>query len=184
VDVIVARNDDYDRLRSGWRRNESGSRPGLGSDVLDLPVGHEWQPGERVAQVGVRIDAAGAATLDDGVALSRLCVSARYAGELPWPAIDDTTRTYDHRAGFHSVSEFITYGMERFLLGYHCDKQFDQPVYLEVLIEKNTLLNITRPVCREYYVPVTSGRGFAGPSPSFATRTIGGPLRPINTRSG
>ena len=54
--------------------------------------------------------------------------------------------------------------MERFLLGYHRDKQFDQPVYLEVLIEKNTLLNITRPVCREYYVPVTSGRGFAGPS--------------------
>lgn len=97
-------------------------------------------------------------------ALSRLCVSARYAGELPWPAIDDTTRTYDHRAGFRSVSEFITYEMERFLLGYHRDKQFDQPVYLEVLIEKNTLLNITRPVCREYYVPVTSGRGFAGPS--------------------
>ena len=63
----MARNDDYDRLRSGWRRNESGSRPGLGSDVLDLPVGHEWQPGEHVAQVGVRIDAAGAATLDDGV---------------------------------------------------------------------------------------------------------------------
>ena len=24
-------------------------------------------------------------------ALSRLCVSARYAGELPWPAIDDAT---------------------------------------------------------------------------------------------
>ena len=35
--------------------------------MLDLPVGHEWQPGEQVAQVGVRIDAARAATLDDGV---------------------------------------------------------------------------------------------------------------------
>ena len=48
--------------------------------------------------------------------------------------------------------------MERFLLGYHRDKQFDQSVYLEVLIEKNTLLNITSPVCREYYVPMTSGQ--------------------------
>ena len=35
--------------------------------------------------------------------------------------------------------------MDRFLLDYHRDKQFDQPVYLEVLIEKNTLLNIASP---------------------------------------
>jgi hypothetical protein len=67
VDVIAASYDGYDRLCSGCRRKGSGSRPGLGSDVLDLPVGHEWQPGEHVAQVGVRIDAARAATLDDGV---------------------------------------------------------------------------------------------------------------------
>ena len=33
-----------------------------------------------------------------------------------------------------------------------------------MLIEKNTLVNIVQPVCREYYVPMTSGRGFAGPS--------------------
>ena len=39
----------------------------LGSDVLDLPVGHEWEPCEYIAQVSVRIDAAGAATLDDGI---------------------------------------------------------------------------------------------------------------------
>ena len=40
----------------------------------------------------------------------------------------------------------------------------DQPIHIEVLIEKNTLVNIVQPVCREYYVPMTSGRGFAGPS--------------------
>src|SRR5258705_11889746 len=67
VDVIAASYDGYDRLCSGCRRKGSGSRPGLGSDVLDLPVGHEWEPCEYIAQVGVRIDAAGAATLDDGV---------------------------------------------------------------------------------------------------------------------
>ena len=42
-------------------------RPGLGSDILDLPVGHRGEPGEHVAQVGVGIDAAAAATLDNGV---------------------------------------------------------------------------------------------------------------------
>ena len=35
--------------------------------MLDLPVGHRCEPGEHVVQVGVRIDSAGAATLDDGV---------------------------------------------------------------------------------------------------------------------
>ena len=35
--------------------------------MLDLPVGHRGKPGEHVAQVGVRIDAAAAATLDNGV---------------------------------------------------------------------------------------------------------------------
>lgn len=49
------------------------------------------------------------------------------------------------RRGFTSVSDFITREMDRFLLGYHRDEQFDQPVYLEVLIEKNTLLNIASP---------------------------------------
>ena len=55
-------------LCSCCRRRGSGSfRPSLGSDILDLPVGHRGKPGEHVAQVGVGIDAAAAATLDDGV---------------------------------------------------------------------------------------------------------------------
>ena len=35
--------------------------------MLDLPVGHRGEPGEHVAQVGVGIDAAAAATFDNGV---------------------------------------------------------------------------------------------------------------------
>ena len=35
--------------------------------MLDLPVSHRGEPGEHVAQVGVGIDAAAAATLDNGV---------------------------------------------------------------------------------------------------------------------
>ncbi len=41
--------------------------PRLGSEVFDLPVGRGWQPGEHVAQVGVRVDASPPATLDDGI---------------------------------------------------------------------------------------------------------------------
>ena len=35
--------------------------------MLDLPVSHRGEPGEHVAQVGVGIDAAATATLDNGV---------------------------------------------------------------------------------------------------------------------
>jgi hypothetical protein len=100
-------------------------------------------------------------------ALSHLCTSARYLGELPWPAIEDATRTFEHHRGFRSVAEFIEQEMENFLLGYNLDKWVDQPVYLEALVEKNTLLSIARPVCREYYLPMTSGRGFSGPSTCY-----------------
>ena len=97
-------------------------------------------------------------------ALSRLCTSARYLGKIPWSAVDDPTRTFNHLTGFTSVSRFVKNEIEGFLLGYHRDKQHSQPIHIEVLIEKNTLVNIVQRVCRDYYVPMTSGRGFAGPS--------------------
>ena len=97
-------------------------------------------------------------------ALSDLCTQARYAEEIPWEAIDDITRTQGRVAGFFSVAEFLEQEMRRFLLGYHRDKQRDQPKHIEVLFEKNTLTNIVVPVCDQYYVQWTSGRGFAGPS--------------------
>lgn len=97
-------------------------------------------------------------------ALVRLCVSARYEGEISWASIDDTTRISERNAGFTSVHEFIQKEMESFMRGYHRDKQFDQPVYLMVLYEKNTLASIVRPICKEYYVPMIPSRGFGGPS--------------------
>jgi hypothetical protein len=74
-------------------------------------------------------------------ALSRLCVSARYLGEIPFFAIDDPTRTFEQWEGFSSVSEFLKQEMDGFLLGYHRNKQQSQPNHLEVFVEKNTLLS-------------------------------------------
>jgi hypothetical protein len=98
------------------------------------------------------------------IALSDLCTSARYLGEIEWETIDDVTRALSEHYGFRNVSEFIEHEMSEFLLGYNRNKQHDQPIHIEVLIEKNTLLNIVKPICWKYYVPMTSGRGFAGPS--------------------
>lgn len=41
--------------------------PGIGRDIFDLPVGHRWQVGEHVMQVGPENQAACAAGFDDRV---------------------------------------------------------------------------------------------------------------------
>jgi hypothetical protein len=63
-----------------------------------------------------------------------------------------------------NVAEFIEDEIAYFLTGYVLDKQRSQPIHVEVFCEKNTLLGIVAPVCKRYNVPLTSGRGFAGPS--------------------
>ena len=45
-------------------------------------------------------------------------------------------------------------------MGYHRDRQQDQPRHIEIFAEKNTLYRIVERACAEYYVPFTIGRGF------------------------
>jgi ParB-like nuclease domain len=97
-------------------------------------------------------------------ALSRLCTSARYLGHVPFHAVDDPTRTSVPNMGWADIRDFVEYEIKNFLTGYNLDLQRSQPVHLEVFCEKNTLLSIAAPICEQYNVPLTSGRGFAGPS--------------------
>ena len=60
-----------------------GLRPGFGREVLDLPVGRRGQPGEHVAQVGERVEAAAAAAFDDGVEDGAAFAGLGFADEEP-----------------------------------------------------------------------------------------------------
>jgi hypothetical protein len=51
--------------------------------VLDLPVGHGGKPGEHVAEIGIGIEAASAATLDDGVEDGAAVTGVGIAQEQP-----------------------------------------------------------------------------------------------------
>lgn len=93
-------------------------------------------------------------------ALVELLKQARYAREIRMDCIDDPTRPKFANNGFTSVSQFIEREMAGFLCGYHLDRQLDQPRHIEVLGEKGTLLGIVQPICKEYYVPLTLGRGY------------------------
>jgi hypothetical protein len=97
-------------------------------------------------------------------ALVNLLTPARYLGHIPFESIDDPTRPEVLHGGWSSVDEYVNYEIESFLTTYHRDRQEGQPHHIEILGEKNTLMSILKKVATEYYVPMTLGRGFSGPS--------------------
>jgi hypothetical protein len=97
-------------------------------------------------------------------ALSRILVPARYRGHIPFEAIGDPTRPEVLHGGFRSVDTFVHQEIDGFLSGYHRNRQDDQPRHIEILGEKNTIMTMLQRAAQEYYVPLTIGRGFSGPS--------------------
>ncbi|TWU66898.1 ParB-like nuclease domain protein [Crateriforma conspicua] len=93
-------------------------------------------------------------------ALIKLLKQARYFGEVSMSAIDDPTRPQKRNAGFDDVKDFVDQEMSGFLNGYRLDLQREQPRHIEVMGEKNTLLNILGPICTDYCVPFFLGRGY------------------------
>jgi hypothetical protein len=96
--------------------------------------------------------------------LSSLLVSARYHGDIPWEAIDDATReskTYQHYA---NPAGFIGNEVRFFLTGYQRDRMEGQPNHIELIVEKNTLLNIVSDIAENFHIPITALRGYGGPS--------------------
>ncbi|MCA9071693.1 MAG: hypothetical protein KDA84_22355 [Planctomycetaceae bacterium] len=74
--------------------------------------------------------------------------------------IDDPTRPQLTYYGFDSVTEFIEREIRGFLTGYHRDRQKDQPRHIEIFAEKNTVYSLLTKTAKEYYVPISAGRGF------------------------
>jgi len=97
-------------------------------------------------------------------ALVDLLTPARYHGQIPFESIDDPTRPEVLHSGWDSVDEFVNDEICGFLSGYHRNRQEGQPRHIEILGEKNTLMSILKLVANQYYVPLTLGRGFSGPS--------------------
>ena len=98
--------------------------------------------------------------------LSKLLVSARYLGHVPLSALHDPTRiSVDcDSATYDSVSSFIESEIGFFLTGYQRHRLEGQANHVELLIEKNTLLNIVRPVAEKFMIPYSVNRGYGNPS--------------------
>ncbi|SRR6266540_39782 len=98
--------------------------------------------------------------------LSGLLVSARYEGHVSLDVLDDPTRiSQDYEFGtWDSTAQFIKEETKGFLSGYQRHRLEGQRNHVELLIEKNTLLNVVKPVADRFMLPYNVNRGYGNPS--------------------
>ncbi len=87
-----------------------------------------------------------------GVIISK----ARLAGLIDWDAIVDLTRTTNQNNHFKSLKDILITAAET----YHLNTRADQDIYIEVWVEKEALLGVIEPVCRQLDVLYLACRGY------------------------
>ena len=99
--------------------------------------------------------------------LCGLCTRARLVQAIPMEAISDETRPVETWNIWQGAGAYIRDEISGFMRGYWRDLMQSQPHHIEVIGEKNTLLPIIQPVCQDYTVPLTIGRGFCSLPPRY-----------------
>lgn len=94
-----------------------------------------------------------------------LLLRMRLAGLIPYECIQDETRPTTNWDVHQSTAGFVSKKIDSFLKGYHRDLLQSQPNQIEILVEKNTLRGIVRPIASKYCVPMMSGRGYSSLEP-------------------
>jgi hypothetical protein len=99
---------------------------------------------------------------------SELTTRMRLNQEIPLDAISDDTRPGITWAVHKSPGSFIRAELANFLKAYRRKLQQSQPNHIEVIVEKNTVLPILKPIASWFNIPITSSRGFASIPPRHA----------------
>ena len=93
-------------------------------------------------------------------AVSRMLKWMRIDEKLPWRAITDEHRIVTDKLGFENKEQFIDQELNGFLDGYGRCMAQKQAYYLEVWIEKATLLHIVKPIANKFCRRVVVCRGY------------------------
>jgi hypothetical protein len=104
-------------------------------------------------------------TLSDYKSLIELLTRMRLAGLVSFDAVSDETRPVIVWNVHREPGGFVQCEIDSFLKGYYRNLQQSQPNHIEVVVEKNTVSGIVKPVCAEFTVPMTSGRGYCSLPP-------------------
>ena len=92
--------------------------------------------------------------------LGNIISDARLAGLIDWEAITDRTRQLKSWSLYDNLPDFLRTMKWRF--AYNVWK--DQPVYIEVWVEKEALAQVIEKACRHLYVPHCSCKGYMSQS--------------------
>ncbi|MBM3339789.1 MAG: chromosome partitioning protein ParB [Betaproteobacteria bacterium] len=98
-------------------------------------------------------------------ALTNLLVRMRLNRMIPMDAVEDPTRPVTGSIGFQSADAFVAQELESLLRFYNRNLMQDQPIHLEIVLEKAALRSVVMEVAWEYCVSLTVGRGFCSLSP-------------------
>lgn len=96
--------------------------------------------------------------------LSRILSDARIAGQVPWEAMEDRSRSMLVSGGWPHARSFVDDQVGDFCLGYRRDLLQGQTHRLEIWVEKDALASIIHRVAFAYCVPVIVARGFSSTS--------------------
>ncbi len=100
--------------------------------------------------------------------LTDMVTRMRLDGTIPFHAIGDASRLSTSWDVHAEPGAFVSKEIANFLKGYFRNLQQSQPCHIEVLGEKNTVYGILRPVCAEFCLPLTSGKGYCSLPPRHA----------------
>lgn len=92
--------------------------------------------------------------------LGGIISDARRAGAIDWDAIEDRTRTLRTQPSWSSPASIVRACADQ----YDVDFWADQSYRPEVCVEKDALIGVLEPVCRELHVPYFSTRGYTSDS--------------------
>ena len=92
--------------------------------------------------------------------LGSIIVDARLAGHIDWDAIVDRTRHLRENAHWDSPAHIV----ESCSTQFKFDKWEDQPIRVEVWIEKDALVGVLEQLCEDEDVPLFSCRGYTSQS--------------------
>lgn len=98
-------------------------------------------------------------------ALTELLTRARLSYEISFSAINDPTRPVTTWRVWSGVAPYVTNVLQRLFDGYARDLMRSQPNHVEIVVEKNSVEPVIRPVASEFTIPLTSGRGYASLPP-------------------
>lgn len=92
--------------------------------------------------------------------LGNLVSNARRAGLIDWHMIEDRNRGTSRPSHWSDPGEII----KAALYSFRIDKWEDQPVHVEVMVEKDALSGVLEPVCRDLDIGITANKGYSSSS--------------------